>query len=954
MPDIALEKLLNDLKIHRLELERQQDELQRMRQELEQTKDEFDVILDQTPVCYLTLSEDSRIIHLNIAGASLLKTDREKLLKSSFMPFVARRYKKYFSGLLKKTIETSENQLGELQLITASGVKIPVAVELLSIEKNHGKNGRIRVAIKELSSKNEQDRLIELSQANLRALLDSSAQAIFLLGPDLELLKFNQLASSKIKLLLQKDLVEGENMLEYIAPVDKESFIINFSKALKGIPTIKEKHISFPDNRPNWTEIRYIPMYNNSWDIIGVAFSVLNITERKKAENELHPAKEQVRLLLSLVPNAIFTLDSKMIITSWNKRAEEITGYKSNEVIGKSCHNLKINICHEGCPLFSNDIIKPIFGKECIIRNKKDEERIIIKNLDVVRDAEGQIIEGIESFEDITEKKQSELSEHTRNQCIIKYQGALLNLSKKQNHSLEPDLKNILSTASVFLNTERVSYWQISDDSRLLQCSYIFSQSTGFCRGTLSLDVNQAPAYFKSIRKDRILCAPDVNTDKRTREFADNYFRPSGISSLIDVPVRIKGRTLGILRIEHIGEIRKWTQEDQEFAISIADMVAIAIVAEKHNYTENKLRKSEELYHKLVSASPDAITLLDKKGRITFVSSMTGKMFGYKDKNELLGKYIWDFVHPDQYELIQKFKPLKGNIRKLPEMQFKFVRKDKTTFYGEVKSTVITDISEKPVSFLTITRDISDRKKAEEQLVQSEQHLREANATKDKFFSIIAHDLKSPFNSLIGFSELLYEEYDQFDEEEIREFINQIYINATNSLKLLDNLLQWAKSQTGGIKSAPEYLGINNLVFETIGLLKAASNNKNIKLKTDLQENCIALADRDMVLAILRNLLSNAIKFTYPGGEVIISSKQVEKKVRISIADNGTGISPADQEKLFRVDQKLRNPGTANEHGTGLGLILCKEFIEKNDGEIWLESEEGKGSIFYFSLPAAF
>ena len=151
----------------------------------------------------------------------------------------------------------------------------------------------------------------------------------------------------------------------------------------------------------------------------------------------------------------------------------------------------------------------------------------------------------------------------------------------------------------------------------------------------------------------------------------------------------------------------------------------------------------------------------------------------------------------------------------------------------------------------------------------------------------------------------------------------------------------------------PEQLEMANLVLETIGLLKSSANSKMIKIKSDLQPGCIALADGYMVRTILRNLLSNAIKFTYQEGEIKIKSTILENYIRIDISDNGMGIRAVDQELIFKVDQKFRSLGTANEQGTGLGLILCKEFVEKNAGEIGLESIEGKGSTFYFILPRA-
>jgi PAS domain S-box-containing protein len=952
--DIAINKLLEDLKIHKVEYAQQQEELLRIRQELEQTKDKYSDLFDLAPTGYFTLNNNAFITLANRTGTNILQAERESLINTSFANYIAEPFLDYFNNLLHKACDEFSKQEGQIVLKTAQGENLHVAIELLCIEPDHEKDSRIRLAVIDLTEKREKEVIIEITQANLRALLDSSAQAIFLLGPDFEILRYNQIAFDQLKLLTQKEISEGQNILDFISEADKDTFIENFNKALLGISTRKEKRITFPSSLYNWTELRYIPMYNNSGTIIGVAFSVLDITQRKKAEEDLIPAREQARLLLSLVPSAIFTIDSNMAITSWNKRAEEITGYKMEEVLGLHCHKLMISTCHSVCGLFNNNLVTPVFGKECTITTKSGEKRIIVKNFDVVRNTDGQIIEGIESFEDITEKKFIESQTQIRHQRIIKFQEALLNVTKERNSSLEADLRRILSISAQTLNIERVSYWQFSNNQEQITCEYIYTLTDGFDSSNISINVTETPAYFESIQKERTLSVKDVISDERTHDFASYYSIPLGITSLLDVPVRIKGKVVGILCIEHTGEMHDWLLEEQEFAASVSDLIAISIVADKHHHAEEKLKASEELYRKLVSASPDAITLTDFTGKLTYASSTALQMFGLGNEEEVLGRNVWEFVHPDETERAKLHMQLVANGGKAIDTQYKFMRKDGSVFFGEMKSTIITDTSEKkPLAFLTITRDITSRKSSEEKLVQSEHQLREANATKDKFFSIIAHDLRSPFNSLIGFSELLYQDYDQFEESEIKEFINQIYISSTNSLKLLDNLLQWAKSQTGGIIAMPEHLDIANLALETIGLLKSAANNKKIKIRSDLQPGCIAFADGYMVRTILRNLVSNAIKFTYPGGEIGIKTTISENNIRIDISDNGMGIRTIDQELIFKVDQKFKTLGTANEQGTGLGLILCKEFVDKNAGEIGLESMEGKGSTFFFTLPKA-
>ncbi len=234
--------------------------------------------------------------------------------------------------------------------------------------------------------------------------------------------------------------------------------------------------------------------------------------------------------------------------------------------------------------------------------------------------------------------------------------------------------------------------------------------------------------------------------------------------------------------------------------------------------------------------------------------------------------------------------------------------------------------------------------------------LEKANETKDKFFSIIAHDLKSPFSSILGFSELLHENFEEFDVTEQKEFINHIFQSARNTYKLLENLLLWSRSQRGRIDFKPEKENLYLLIVETIKILDQTAASKSITLKDDIPEDIFVYADIDLFSTILRNLVSNAIKFTPKGGEVTITARSAsddenQHYTEISVKDTGVGISQEKQSLLFKISKNITANGTENETGTGLGLILCKEFVEMHNGKIWAESEPGKGSTFCFTLP---
>jgi len=241
-------------------------------------------------------------------------------------------------------------------------------------------------------------------------------------------------------------------------------------------------------------------------------------------------------------------------------------------------------------------------------------------------------------------------------------------------------------------------------------------------------------------------------------------------------------------------------------------------------------------------------------------------------------------------------------------------------------------------------------KETNKKLKISEHNLKELNATKDKFFSIIAHDLKNPFQSLLGFSETLYNDRESLTEDQINEYTRLLYESSQNLYNLLGNLLQWAKSQLGSINLSPIKMNLHDSIDDVLSLFKISAEKKNIQIENEVEEKYNVLADKHVVSTVLRNLISNAIKFTNKGGKISISAKQEDHKVRISVKDNGKGISSEDLEKLFRIDETYSTRGTENESGTGLGLILCKELINKSEGEINVESSLGKGSNFEFTL----
>lgn len=239
----------------------------------------------------------------------------------------------------------------------------------------------------------------------------------------------------------------------------------------------------------------------------------------------------------------------------------------------------------------------------------------------------------------------------------------------------------------------------------------------------------------------------------------------------------------------------------------------------------------------------------------------------------------------------------------------------------------------------------------QQDLQQKNQALEEANASKDKFFSIIAHDLRSPFTGLLGITDILAQEIDNYSKDNIKKMLLKLKSSAERLFKLLENLLTWSRIQRGTLEHCPQQLPLHDMVAHNIMLFASTADQKQISLQNTVNDGELVYADAEMLDTILRNLLSNGIKFTPQGGTITIASDQAEDHVLISVTDTGIGIREDMIADLFRIDVKYQRRGTDGETGTGLGLVLCKELVEQNGGTIRIESQKGKGTTFQFILP---
>ncbi len=402
-----------------------------------------------------------------------------------------------------------------------------------------------------------------------------------------------------------------------------------------------------------------------------------------------------------------------------------------------------------------------------------------------------------------------------------------------------------------------------------------------------------------------------------------------------------------------------------------------------------KIRLERNQLRTLIDNIPDYIYIKDTECRFVVANKTLARTLRADSPDDLIGKTDMDF-YPE--ELARKFYKDDLNVMKTRQPLINheepgFDEHGKKLFVASTKVPLIANKGEikgiigigRDITALYQTRAKLQRKsedlhevnvlleerqeevqqQAEElkaqadSLQQINSELEKLNATKDKFFSLIAHDLKNPFVAITSLSDLLVKDHQKLTEEEKTELVKLIKVSSENAYGLLENLLHWARTQTDRIKYNPKTFDLHTAIEENIKFHRISSERKHIKIQSSIPKNIMVYADHNMINLVIRNLLSNAIKFTDMFGKIMFYHKEENEEIELFIEDNGVGIDPSHIDNLFTIEDNYTNAGTSGETGTGLGLVICKEFVVKNGGNIKVSSQQGKGSTFSFTVPIA-
>jgi PAS domain S-box-containing protein len=384
------------------------------------------------------------------------------------------------------------------------------------------------------------------------------------------------------------------------------------------------------------------------------------------------------------------------------------------------------------------------------------------------------------------------------------------------------------------------------------------------------------------------------------------------------------------------------------------------------------IEKQKIFLRQIIDTDPNYITVKNAEGKFELTNKATAEALG-STTEEIIGKFDSDYFDPEEIESLRRLENDVINSQSevfIPEEKL-IDAKGKVHLLQTFKKAIDSQNGKEKL-VLSVASDITELKLTEKALRESEENIRQKaaelaelnlklkesekelkalNASKDKFFSIIAHDLRSPFATILGLAELLTEGMDSLTKEEIKLMFDDMFKSAKSTFNLLENILQWAGVKTRKISYNPLNFDLKEAVDKIVDLYSNSAVHKKIILTSEIKANICVYGDINMVELVIRNLISNAIKFTDAGGEIKVSAIAEEDFIRITVIDNGIGIPRDKIEKLFLIEENTSTPGTRDEKGSGLGLILCKEFVEINKGKMRVESELKTGSKFSFTLP---
>ncbi len=639
---------------------------------------------------------------------------------------------------------------------------------------------------------------------------------------------------------------------------------------------------------------------------------LFDVTERKRAEERLLEEKRLTQSYLDTANAILVALDQNGDILMLNRYGQELLGYEEEKILGKNWFKTILpepEATERVFPVFQKimkgelPLVKS-FENEVI--TAKGERFTIAWSNNYLRDSGGKITGALSSGIDITERKRAEESQKETMQRLL--------LANKATNDVIWD-------------------WDVINDTQQ------WNESGKKVFGWTEIVERPVNAHWWVER---------VHADDRERVH-ESFF------NVVNNPeLNVWQEEYRFLKTDGTYAFvfdRGYVVRDERGAA--VRMIGAMLDISERKRAEQALRESEERFMLALRGASDGVWDWDLRTNIVRFSPEWKAMLGFSEEEIRDDLSEWRRLtdSEDGKRALMAVEDFLADRSDRLSVEMRMRHKDGHWVPVLSRGGVVRDETGRPVRLVGTHVDLTERKLMEERIQHQNQELEDLIAKKDKFFSIISHDLLSPFSGLLGLSQLLVSQIEERDFDSIEEDAKVLERSCEHAYNLVKNLLEWSRLQTNKMEFEPKPLNISKILREMTQVFECIALQKSITLRNDFDDDLSVIADKQMISAILRNLISNAIKFTNKSGEIILSTKQRQDEIVISVTDNGVGIAADRITELFSIDRIGSTLGTEKERGTGLGLILCKEFVAKHGGQLGVESEEGKGSVFHFSLP---
>ena len=995
LSEFEMFKFLHELQVHQLELEIQNEELLRVKDQAETEAKKYFELYDSSPSGYFTLSKEGKILELNLAAAQMLGKERSKLKNNKFGSFVSPKTRSVFNLFVERVFSSPEKESCELILSINSKLSIDVCltglfksdgehcfVTMVDISERKLAERELVVANNELLYKNEEkakhaadlilsNEFVASQRDRLQKITSLVPGVVYQFRLRRDGSSFFPYSSEAIQSMYgvtPEDITEDASaFFSKLHPDDLNGFVASVEKSAKDLsPWQREFRVQFDDGSIRIHSGKGLPQPEEDGSVLWHGI-ITDITEYRHMEETLHESERQRMDILNDIQDVVWSLSwPDMTIIYLSQSVEKLFGRPVQDFIKDS--SLWSTMVHPEDKHISEQAFYQLFKegsavRECRIVRPDGTIVWINDRSNVIFDKNNAIIRLDGVTRDITASKLSAIFKEIHHEIP-----EILN----EPRALHDTMQRLLNTLKVRCGFDAVGIrLQDEDDfpyfaQNGFSTEFLFDENSQITRtkeGVLCRDIKgnisfecacglvisgesdpESPLFraWGSIWTNDSYPLLSISSDEDPRLHPHNVCIHQGYASVALIPIKNTSRNIGLIQFND--RCKNCFTPDmidrlEEIAMHIGDVLM-------RKQAEEELQKSNELLSLFMKHSPIFAFIKEvsqTESRTLKASENYREMIGISG-SEMAGKTMFELFPADLAASITADDWLVASEEKQIEIE--------ETLNGRSYSTIKFPITLGGKKLLAgYSMDITERKEADEEILLKNAELQKLNAEKDRFFSIISHDLRSPFQALLGYFPLTMEKIKTYPLEKVQLLLMDMRTASENLYVLVENLLEWSKMQQGLIVFNPSSIQLKEVVSEILVIIHKSADKKMIKINYDIPEHLIVTADRRMLESILNNLITNAVKFTQRKGKVTISVvARPNNYIEISIEDTGIGMNKDMIDSLFLLGADIGHKGTEGEFSSGLGLFICKDFVEKHGGKLWVESKEGEGSIFRFTL----